>query len=199
MGGAGAMKAALKVTRTLPMNGARRLTVENHPVSVAAVSTRSSAAMDSPLMASSSQSKEELRVTAGEPLPRVIFVGLPTLQEAREATSELSHAGQLFLASSNPVRHEDMTVGDQHPNSSLRSNSHLSTGAIQAFQLLNQSPRVQNVVSSIVADSNVWNAVIQNQDFQDLLQSRRSLDDEGDCGGRDGLDDPLVHIVQEFN
>ncbi|XP_022880143.1 uncharacterized protein LOC111397437 [Olea europaea var. sylvestris] len=176
MGGAGAMKAAAKVTRTLPMNGGdRQLKVENHPVSVAVVSARSRAAMDAPLMASSSQSKEELRVTAGEPLPKFIFIGLPTLQEAREATSELSHAGRLFLASSNSVRHEDMAVGDQHPDSLLRSNSHLPTGAIQAFQLLNESPRVQNAVSSIVADSNVWNAVIQNQDFQDLLQSRRSL------------------------
>ncbi|CAI9773465.1 unnamed protein product [Fraxinus pennsylvanica] len=176
MGGANAMKAVAKVTRTLPVNGgARQLTVENHPVSVAAVSARSPTEMEAPLMASSSQLKEELRVTAGEPLPRVIFIGLPTLQEAREATSELSHAGRLFLASSNSVRHEDMAVADQHPSSLLRSNSHLPTSAIQAFQLLYESPPVQNAVSSIVADSNVWNAVIQNQDFQDFLQSRRSL------------------------
>ncbi|CAA2979274.1 Hypothetical predicted protein [Olea europaea subsp. europaea] len=161
---AGAMKAAAKVTRTLLMNGGgRQLTVENHPVSVAAVSTHSLTAMDVPLMASSSQSNEELRVTA------------PTLREAREATSELSHAGRLFLASSNSDRHEDMAVGDQHPNSLLQSNLHLPTAAIQAFNLLNESPQVQNVVSSIVADPNVWNAVRQNQDFQNLFQSRRSL------------------------
>ncbi|CAI9773464.1 unnamed protein product [Fraxinus pennsylvanica] len=164
MGGANAMKAVAKVTRTLPVNGgARQLKLENHhPISVAAVSARSLTEKDTPLMASSSQSQE---VTAGEPSPRVISTGLPTLQEAREATSELSHAGRLFLASSNSVRREDVAVAD----------SHLPTGAMQVFQLLMERPQVQNAVSSIVADSNVWNAVTQTQDFEDLLQSHRSL------------------------
>ncbi|PHT94912.1 hypothetical protein T459_02794 [Capsicum annuum] len=36
--------------------------------------------------------EEEMKVSVGEPLPRVVFGGAPSLQEATEATSNLKHA-----------------------------------------------------------------------------------------------------------
>ncbi|KAM3203003.1 hypothetical protein P3L10_030629 [Capsicum annuum] len=36
--------------------------------------------------------EEEMMVSVGEPLPRVVFGGAPSLQQATEATADLKHA-----------------------------------------------------------------------------------------------------------
>lgn len=36
--------------------------------------------------------EEELVMSAGEPMPRIVFAGVPTLEEAKQATSELKDA-----------------------------------------------------------------------------------------------------------
>lgn len=36
--------------------------------------------------------EDELAMSAGEPMPRVVFAGVPTFEEAKEATSELKEA-----------------------------------------------------------------------------------------------------------
>ena len=39
----------------------------------------------------------EMMVSVGEPLPRVVFGGAPSLQEATEATSDLKHALEKYV------------------------------------------------------------------------------------------------------
>lgn len=136
--------------------------------------------------------EEDLMVTAGESLPRVVFGGVPSLEEAKEATSELSDAlEKLYLSSPESVRCDSLLIEDHHPSSSVLSDSRVLENkacvtnrstpvsgepmhAIQAFRLLNESSRVQNVVASIVHDTKVWNAVLENQELQEFLQSHKN-------------------------
>ncbi|KAL0406875.1 UNVERIFIED_CONTAM: hypothetical protein Slati_4001400 [Sesamum latifolium] len=46
--------------------------------------------------------------------------------------------------------------------------------AIMAFRFLSESSAAQNVVASIACDPNVWNAVLQNQELQEFLQSQKT-------------------------
>ncbi|KAJ6886345.1 hypothetical protein NC651_026897 [Populus alba x Populus x berolinensis] len=43
---------------------------------------------------------------------------------------------------------------------------------MQAFSLLNESPKIQTVVAALASDPNVWNAVWENKALQELLQSQ---------------------------
>lgn len=119
----GGMKAAAKVVGfTVATGGLRGVTaVDNYPVTFSArkvasscpVSARVSLEDDVKLKSSQSQAdvqrpcselddwefaggEEDLLVSADEPVPRVVFGGLPTLQEAKEATSELTVAVEKY-------------------------------------------------------------------------------------------------------
>ncbi|EPS66227.1 hypothetical protein M569_08551, partial [Genlisea aurea] len=185
--GGGAIGAVAKLAG---ISAARGFTADNHPLSSAvrrAVSLRPPAAAveDVKLVSSVAtpapeiddwilSGEEEIPVTNSEPMPRVVFGGVPTLQEAEEATSELS----------------SLSIGT--------SGSLLPAPALMAFRFLNESPAVQvraltkfqileffcclleinfkfsifqNVVASIASDPNVWQAVLQNSVFQDYLKS----------------------------
>ncbi|KAL2472884.1 hypothetical protein Fot_48620 [Forsythia ovata] len=220
MGGGGAMRAAAKVAGiTLGNGGLRALTQEIF--SVSAASRMASSAPPVTAMVSSAEhansvalsqsqvdvqrpclefddwefagSEEELMVTAGESLPRVVFGGVPSIEEAKEATSELCDVlEKVYLSSPKSVGYDGLLIADHHPSSSVPSSNSqvLETKAcvtsqstrvsgepmhaIQAFRLLNESSRVQNIVASIVHDPNVWNAVSENQELQQFLQSRKN-------------------------
>lgn len=109
--GGGAIRAAAKVAGMA--GGLRSITPEHLTLSSAArmaSSVRPAAATvdDVKLVASNLESgdvqkpcvafddwvsvNEDLGIEASEPMPRVVFGGPPTLQEAKEATSELSIA-----------------------------------------------------------------------------------------------------------
>ncbi|KAK6132749.1 hypothetical protein DH2020_033554 [Rehmannia glutinosa] len=124
-------------------------------------------------------------LTAAEPMPRVVFGGAPSLQEAKEATSELTVAlEKAYLSSPNSV--EGSVVADNDSSLSLSNKQVVENKAcnaiapavpapaIMAFRFLRESSTAQNVVASIASDPNVWNAVLQNTELQDFLQSQRA-------------------------
>ncbi|XP_022716994.1 uncharacterized protein LOC111275747 [Durio zibethinus] len=119
----------------------------------------------------------------GEPMARVLFGGVPSLEEAKEAATDLKDAlDKVYLSSPNSA---DST---QASCLSLLSNTEetkdcvaydikatsVPKPAIQAFKLLNESPAVQSVVASIAADPNVWNAVLNNSAYMDFIQSHKT-------------------------
>nr|GEU99456.1 homeobox-leucine zipper protein [Tanacetum cinerariifolium] len=92
---------------------------------------------------------------------------------------------------------DNVFVGDQqlsrtylHPNATNPDAEHVETksslvsetlvtpsapkGAIKAFRLLNENPQAQTVVASIASDPNVWNAVMQNAELVDFLQTHKT-------------------------
>ncbi|CBI20469.3 unnamed protein product, partial [Vitis vinifera] len=131
--------------------------------------------------------EEEINIGTGEPLPRVVFGGVPTLQEAKEATSELKDAlDQLYLSPSRSIRSGVQQLGLLQ----IANSDHLETKAcvattentvatvpahaIQAFAYLKDSPAAQNVVASIASDPNVWSAVMQNEALVEFLQAQKT-------------------------
>ncbi|KAL3636826.1 hypothetical protein CASFOL_019125 [Castilleja foliolosa] len=127
--------------------------------------------------------EDVVAVGAAEPMPRVVFGGVPSLQEAKEATSELTVAlEKAYLSSPNS---EGSVVADNDSSMSLSDKQicvvkevaiapAVPAPAMMAFRFLHESSMAQNVVASIASDPNVWNAVLQNQELQDFLQSQRA-------------------------
>lgn len=151
---------------------------------------------------------EELGIDASEPMPRVVFGGPPTLQEAKEATSELSIAlEKAFLSPSKSIGYEGSSLADKGSSLSLPNIDDVDTKAcvtteivgspslpapaIRAFKLLHESSMAKDVVASIATDKNVWTAVLQNKELQNFLESERayvscagtniSMEYVGDC------------------
>ncbi|XWS27919.1 hypothetical protein CRYUN_Cryun25bG0021700 [Craigia yunnanensis] len=122
----------------------------------------------------------------GEPMARVLFGGVPSLDETKEATADLKDAlDKVYLSSpnsadtaqvsrlslfSNPEETKDCVACDVKATS-------VPKHAIQAFKLLNESPAAQSVVASIAADPNVWNAVLNNPAYMEFIQSHKTNDE----------------------
>ncbi|KAL7103530.1 hypothetical protein ACP275_08G185400 [Erythranthe tilingii] len=205
--GGGAIRAAAKVAGMTAAGGLRSISAEHFPASVSArraVSARTAASTpeEVKLVASSNSGvgmqrpcsemddwvfagaeEEQTVATAADPMPRLVFAGVPTIQEAKEATSELSVAlEKAYLSPPSSIGYEGSIIGDGDSslsvsdkqiieNSGSVSNAVPAT-AIMAFRLLHESPMAKNVVASIACDPNVWNAVRQNQELQGFLQSQ---------------------------
>ncbi|XP_021288098.1 uncharacterized protein LOC110419399 [Herrania umbratica] len=109
---------------------------------------------------------------SGEPMARVLFGGVPSHEEAKEATADLKDAlDKVFLSSPNSA--------DTACNVKATS---VPKPAIQAFKLLNESPQVQSVVASLAADPNIWNAVLNNSAYMEFVQSQKTNDELEDRG-----------------
>ncbi|KAL4379074.1 hypothetical protein GQ457_02G037570 [Hibiscus cannabinus] len=121
----------------------------------------------------------------GEPIARVLFGGVPSLEETQEATADLKDAlDKVYLSSPN------YSGAGREPGVSLLSSSEetkdcvsynvgaisVPQPAIHAFKLLNENPAVQSVVASIAADPNVWNAVLTNSAYMDFIKSQPTND-----------------------
>lgn len=123
-----------------------------------------------------------------EAAPRAVLGGVPSIQEAKEATTELKHAIHKIYLSSNCAECDASSLGSQV---SVMSSSHseldnkscvteaisnpsATNPALHAFQLLSESPEAQSVVASIACDPNIWNAIVQNPALQDLFQSQQT-------------------------
>ncbi|KAK4439862.1 hypothetical protein Salat_0321100 [Sesamum alatum] len=209
--GGGAMRAAGKVAGITVANcGLRGVTSEHCPVFCAtlrAASSRHEASLpeDVKLLASPTQAGVEVTssemddwvlaggeaepvVSAVDRMPRVVFDGRPTLQEAKEATSELTVALEKVYLSSPHSAGSEVSFAESHypclftSSSQLIENKASETAlaptvpahAIKAFRFLYGSPAAQDVVASIACDQNVWNAVLHNPELQEFLQSQRA-------------------------
>ncbi|KZV54897.1 hypothetical protein F511_31320 [Dorcoceras hygrometricum] len=127
---------------------------------------------------------------ADEPMPRVVFHGDPTLEEAKEATSELIIGLEEIYPWSRDYDGYENSVTSKHEldkslsnsqveqanaSSSVQSSSEpaVPTTVYMAFRLLRESTVAQNVVASIASDPNVVKAVRENQQLQEFLHSER--------------------------
>lgn len=131
----------------------------------------------------------------GPTLRRLVFSPPPTEEEVEEATKELHAALHLSIPTQGSPYEEEQpesTVGvasrEDHMDitpeasdkrvttSSFMSFNHLGTLAaenssvMQAFQLLQTNPKVQDVVKSLACDPAVWNAVLSNEKVLELTQ-----------------------------
>ncbi|XP_073296863.1 uncharacterized protein [Primulina huaijiensis] len=180
------VKAAAKLTGVLVIpGGIRGKAPENLPVSSSArrpFSVRSSV---------SAMTSGEEAAGDREPMPRVVFHGEPTLEEAKEATSELILGLEKIYPWSRDYDGHGNSVTAKHELNSSLSNSQVEqanasvSGEITtepvvpktvytAFRLLRESSVAQNVVASIASDPNVVQAVRQNQQLQDFLRLERT-------------------------
>ncbi|KAI3509942.1 hypothetical protein L1887_25467 [Cichorium endivia] len=136
--------------------------------------------------------EDELFMDAREPMPRLVFGGAPTIQEAKQATSDLNDALEKTYLSSNATNGQLLSAlsdsEDADTKTCLVSESSVSKHAIQAFKLLNESPAAQNVVASIACDPNVWTAVLKNEALMDFLETHQTsvLFPEFDLNGKGG-------------
>ncbi|KAL3850799.1 hypothetical protein ACJIZ3_012681 [Penstemon smallii] len=184
--GGGAMRAAARVAGiTVANGGLRGFTAEHYPVST--VSRRASPRLSEDVKLVVFQPEGGVQkacsemddwVFAGEEdatadlMPRVVFGGKsPSLKEATEATSELADAlEKAFLSSPNSVGYVENKACI---TSEITDAPAVPTHAIKAFKFLHESTVAQNVVASIACDPNVWNAVLQNPDLQEFMNSQR--------------------------
>ncbi|KAL3612568.1 hypothetical protein D5086_003588 [Populus alba] len=135
--------------------------------------------------------EEETVMHSAEPVARVVFGGAPpSLQEAEAATFELKDAFQKVYLSAPSSGTGSSDGGSQlsglpllRKSDSLETKGCITcdpTGApvskyaMQAFSLLNESPKIQTVVAAVASDPNVWNAVWENEALQDFLQSQNT-------------------------
>ncbi|KAK8589101.1 hypothetical protein V6N12_023507 [Hibiscus sabdariffa] len=213
MGGGGAMRAVGKVAGVGIANATLRGGVHvsppaaEHSVMRVAASTRS--ASSSPIAVSSEgasfvadtaassnhKSSWELEVASegstaasgrGEPIARVLFGGVPSLEETQEATADLKDALDKVYLSSPNYGGAGQASGVLSRSSSEETKDCIAYNdvgaisvpqpAIHAFKLLNENPAVQSVVASIAADPNVWNAVLTNSAYMDFIKSQQTND-----------------------
>ncbi|XP_073273411.1 uncharacterized protein [Primulina huaijiensis] len=204
--GGGAMRAAAKLTGvTVATGGIRGITAEHLPISsskrgpfsVRAAATTKSSGEEMKLVSSQSRNscseiddwvhtggEEEVIMCAGEPMPRVVFGGAPTLQEAKEATSELAVTLEKAYLSSRDTAIAKHDLGSSLSNSQVDCakaygiSEIMATAptspVVKAFRLLHESSEAQNVVASIACDPNVWTAVLQNSELQEFLHLQKT-------------------------
>ncbi|KAJ4763578.1 Bifunctional protein HldE [Rhynchospora pubera] len=99
-----------------------------------------------------------------DPPPRLVFSPVPpTLDEAQEATKDLTRA----LESVN----EPGQMGI-FPNNALLPA--MPVGVSQAFSLLQSSPEAQSVVASLATDKNVWDAVLKNEKVMEFCRNHQT-------------------------
>ncbi|KAB2059492.1 hypothetical protein E1A91_A11G308600v1 [Gossypium mustelinum] len=120
-----------------------------------------------------------------EPIARVLFSGVPSLEEAKEATNDLKDAlDKVYLSSPKYSETVQVTGVSSLSNTEETKDcvaynieaTSVPKPAIQAFKLLNESPAVQSVVASIASDPNVWNAVLNNSAYMDFIKSQQTND-----------------------
>ncbi|XP_024018703.1 uncharacterized protein LOC21403998 [Morus notabilis] len=135
--------------------------------------------------------EDDLVMTDGEPLPRVVFAGAPSFDEAKEATIELKDAlDKVYLSPHESSESGEVVAANQlsglslcsDPNSETKTCLIVDTGrgrpvpnhALKAFKFLSRSSEAQTVVASLATDLNVWNAVMQNPVLQDFMQANKN-------------------------
>ncbi|KAJ4982397.1 hypothetical protein NE237_033234 [Protea cynaroides] len=116
--------------------------------------------------------EDDLLLDYMAPMPRLVFGGAPTLEEAQEATSELKDALNQVYFSANPSG--DLETKACITEETAVANPSVPKHALQAFLLLKESPAAQSVVASLASDKNVWDAVMQNEKITEFFQSQQT-------------------------
>nr|XP_016453586.1 PREDICTED: uncharacterized protein LOC107777929 [Nicotiana tabacum] len=231
MGGGGAFRAAAKVAGvTVANSGFRSVTAEHpvytaarnvvRPVSVSAITSssedvKSGVVHGGSVDVSSVQKilsefddwemaggEEDMIVKSGEPLPRVVFGGAPSLQEATEATSDLKDALEKVYLSQPASDYGGSCISGSSllpfSKACVASKTVVTPSApkhaIQAFRFLSETPAAQSVVASIACDPNVWTAVLQNPALQEFLESQKTSEK---CASFPDLDQKMDESVAD--
>uniref|UniRef100_A0A6V7QU67 Uncharacterized protein n=1 Tax=Ananas comosus var. bracteatus TaxID=296719 RepID=A0A6V7QU67_ANACO len=108
------------------------------------------------------------------PAPRLVFGPVPTLDEAKEATSDLTDAIEKVYFSGTAA---EISGKDGQGNSSPEVDSIIPSmprHVVQAFSLLHGSPEAQSVVASLASDKNVWDAVMKNEKVVQFYRNHQS-------------------------
>ncbi|KAG6577451.1 hypothetical protein SDJN03_25025, partial [Cucurbita argyrosperma subsp. sororia] len=173
--------------RTLPLQSP-----EHSSTSFSALTSSYSPLSANPMVAEDN----DLVMEAGEPLPRLVFGGVPSFEEAKEATAELKEVLDAMCLSSPKYFESDTSL---MPGISLSLNNETvdnGFGVImendasnpgrehvrEAFRLLCCSSKIQNIVSAVACDQNVFNAVLENSDVKELIQTYKTSSDKEDEG-----------------
>ncbi|XP_074589651.1 uncharacterized protein LOC141845493 [Curcuma longa] len=110
------------------------------------------------------------------PPPRVVFGPVPTLEEAKEATADLEDAVKEMYFS--PISNHSPR-GIPHESTTLEASAvvlpSIPKHVAQTFALLHGNPEVQDVVASIAADKNVWDAVLKNPKVTEFYKTHKSI------------------------
>ncbi|KAI3855974.1 hypothetical protein MKW92_023405 [Papaver armeniacum] len=124
--------------------------------------------------------EEEVLLSESSPMPRVIFGGVPTLEEAEKATSELKEALDLEMNSSIISKQHELELADT--KACVTSDTEVGfcsewKPVFQAFSLLKESPEAQSVVASLASDKNLWDAVLRNEKVMQFIKSRQTINE----------------------
>ncbi|XP_047307031.1 uncharacterized protein LOC124910434 isoform X2 [Impatiens glandulifera] len=109
---------------------------------------------------------DHMKISTGEPLPRCVFGGPPTPQEAKAATSELTDVLQSFMICNNEPRLTEI------------STNHDRKDVLHRVELLAKTPKFQSIAASIACDPIVYNAVMNNPEvaeFRNRWQKRNTV------------------------
>ncbi|OVA17756.1 hypothetical protein BVC80_1835g134 [Macleaya cordata] len=117
---------------------------------------------------------------------RFVFGPVPSLEEAKSATSDLKDALEKIYFSPGGTAAASVGYGSStsvhrsgllpRPLEAYFSNDRTVTfssepkTAFLAFSLLRDSPDVQNVVASLASDKNVWEAVMKNEELMEFYK-----------------------------
>ncbi|XP_020109097.1 uncharacterized protein LOC109724627 [Ananas comosus] len=114
----------------------------------------------------------------GIPATRLVFGQVPTLAEAKEATSDLKVAlDKVYFSSTNADDNEKLGRGPNIVESSSIVPP-MPRPVVQAFSLLQESPEAQSVAASLACDKNVWDAVMKNEKVMEFYRNRQPTSTE---------------------
>ncbi|URE02427.1 hypothetical protein MUK42_19186 [Musa troglodytarum] len=119
--------------------------------------------------------EQEVVLDSLRPAPRLVCGPVPSLEEAKEATSDLKDALEKvnFSTSTNESAIKVPSGSTCYEASSVIPS--MPRRVVQAFSLLQGNPEAQDVVASLASDKNVWDAVMRNEKVMEFFRTHQSI------------------------
>ncbi|CAL9096160.1 unnamed protein product [Musa textilis] len=119
--------------------------------------------------------EQEVVLDSLRPAPRLVCGPVPSLEEAKEATSDLKDALEKvnFSTSTNESAIKVPSGSTCYKASSVIPS--MPRRVVQAFSLLQGNPEAQDVVASLASDKNVWDAVMRNEKVMEFFRTHQSI------------------------
>ncbi|CAL9754090.1 unnamed protein product [Musa acuminata subsp. burmannicoides] len=119
--------------------------------------------------------EQEVVLDSLRPAPRLVCGPVPSLEEAKEATSDLKDALEKvnFFTSTNESAIKVPSESTCYEASYVIPS--MPRRVVQAFSLLQGSPEAQDVVASLASDKNVWDAVMRNEKVMEFFRTHQSI------------------------